>query len=61
MDIETALETGRVNAEMAEEAYRDARSEDEVVDVTEYEGIEDVVLDNEQDYSEPVPVKKNSG
>ena len=61
VDIETALETGRINAEMAEQAYRNARGEDEVVDVTAYEGLGDVILDGEDAYSGPVAVKNDRG
>lgn len=61
VDIETALETGRINAKMAEQAYRTARVEDEVVDVAEYEGLGDVVLKGEDTYSRHVTVKKGKG
>lgn len=61
VDIETALETGRINSEMAEKAYRNARAEDEVVDISEYEGLRDIVLGREFESSEPIKLKKDQG
>ena len=58
VDIGTALETGRINSEVAHQAYRNARGEDATVRVSQYDGLDEILGLEEEYSSQPVPVRE---
>lgn len=58
VDIGTALETGRINLEVARQAYRNARGKDATVRVSQYDGLDEVLGLEEEYSSESVPVRE---